>query len=276
MKERQTFMKQNKWYLFAIDGKWGNESKKATGLFQSYAKRQGNYNAAIDKDWGALTEKAYQELTTKPKTTTTTPKTITKVTYTTPAYNQRDYQVSNRSAYVCGLVAFANILASFGLISAKKSANNGVIDTVFKKTIDELFDLCKTQTNSSGTSPANLLYGCNKYLAKHKLNYEFITVPFKANTYLSDTFNILKSGGRTLINYKTDTSIGYKAKKESKDSFGHWSAVVGADTVTKQVNLVDSNHIPSVSVPKWYNSSLIGGLIAYNGNRPIYVLRKKK
>lgn len=59
-KERQQFLKDNKWYARQVDGIPGDFTKKATGLFQAYAKNKGLYNGVIDTDWGDLTEKAYQ------------------------------------------------------------------------------------------------------------------------------------------------------------------------------------------------------------------------
>lgn len=64
-KERQEFMKDNKWYNRQIDGDWGNYSKESTGLFQKYAQSKGKYYGKIDTVWCSLTEKAYQALKIK-------------------------------------------------------------------------------------------------------------------------------------------------------------------------------------------------------------------
>ena len=103
--------------------------------------------------------------------------------------------------------------------------------------------LCKTKVGE-GTIPANLVDGCNKFLAKHKMNYEYVTVPFKKVTFFNNIFDILKASGTTNINFRTDPVIGYQAKKESDKSFGNYNVIDSVDKTNRPVKFVDSNHLP--------------------------------
>lgn len=215
----------------------------------------------IPSEWTFYPHKKDAKPTVTPKQST--PKVVNKIEQTSFNFNQRNYP-KPYSAYVCGLTAFANALSVFDLIKEKD----------FNKTVKELIPYCKT-TVGAGTVPANFVYGCNKYLAKHKMAYEFVTRPFKRATFLSDYYNIIKAGAVACINFRTDTSIGYKDKMTSSASFGHYSMLTGANKDTKQVKFVDSNRLGTGYVPKWYNADTIARLIEYNGNRPFFVLKKK-
>ena len=268
-KERQQFMKNNKWYNRLVDGDWGRYTKDATGLFQKYAKSKGKYNALIDKDWGPLTEKAYQGL--KPISVkipiNTKTSTNTKIPTNTKTPNNTETPLSSKvtkkisKGLVWGRQLRDSTCACRSLWMILKALD-------INKTEEQLSICCKTKHNdpNKGTEPSKLRECAN--------NIQGVILTVEEWKGISQIVSTIDKGYYIILHGKTIKEMGYN------NPYGHYVVIGGYDLDNNMLYLYDPSEKrldgTKRNGPYWIGFSAIDKFVKGRGaSTPVKILRKK-